>query len=234
MITIDGPVASGKSTMARLLAQHLGYYYINSGLLFRAMAYICAQYGSDKNVGSKSIGTEPIGTEIFCTEEELVALIKSHSIVYTFDQQAHIFVDGVDVTPQLKSAAIDRAASLISTYSGIRDIVLSMQREIAEDHNVVVEGRDAGTVVFPDADMSFFLTAPLAVRADRWRMNQVAKGVSFTSDQAQAAVLERDERDSSRSCAPLRIPEGAVTVDTGMRSVEDVLTELVALSGSKD
>lgn len=218
VITIDGPVASGKSTMARLLAQELGFYYINSGMLFRAIAYLLVS----------RYHYTPATIE-HASEQDLVALSGAHTILYKYRESAHVLIDGEDVTALLKSAAIDRAASLVSVHALVRDNVLSMQHEIAREHDCVVEGRDAGTAVFPNAELHIFLTAPLAVRAARWRKDQAAKGMAVTLEQAMAEITERDERDSSRACAPLRIPEGAVVIDAGLRTVSEVLAELVTL-----
>lgn len=218
VITIDGPVASGKSTMARLLAQELGFYYINSGLLFRAIAHVLvSQYRYDEITISRATG------------QELLAVSDQHVITYMYDNNAQVFIDGVNVTAQLKSAVIDRAASLLSVHELIREKVLHMQHEIAREHDCVVEGRDAGTVVFPSAEMHIFLTAPLSVRAARWRNDQAAKGLMVTFEQAMDEISERDNRDSSRSCAPLRVPIGAVVVDAGTRTIPEVLSDLIAL-----
>jgi cytidylate kinase len=218
VITIDGPVASGKSTMARLLAQQLGFYYINSGLLFRAIAYLLVtRYGYQAE------------TLEYASSQELLALIAHHTITYIYRESAQILIDDVDVTAQLKSVAIDRAASLLSVHEAVRDKVLHMQHDIAREHNCVVEGRDAGTVVFPDAELHIFLTAPLEVRAARWQKDQAGKGMTATLEQAMAEITERDERDSARVCAPLRIPQGAVVIDAGERTIPEILTELVFL-----
>ena len=222
VITIDGPVASGKSTMACLLAQQLDFYYINSGLLFRAIAYVLVtRYGYQAETLEDASG------------QELLALIARHTITYRYSESAQIIIDGVDVTAQLKSAAIDRAASLVSVHEAVRDKVLHMQHEISHEHNCVVEGRDAGTAVFPDAELHIFLTAPLEVRAERWRNDQVAKGVKVSLQQAIAEISERDERDSARLCAPLRIPDGAIVIDAGTRTIPEVLAELVMLVKSR-
>ena len=218
VITIDGPVASGKSTMARLLAQQLDFYYINSGLLFRAIAYVLvARYGYQAETLEHASG------------QELLSIIVHHTITYRYRESAQILIDGVDVTAQLKSAAIDRAASLVSVHEAVREKVLHMQHEIALTQNCVVEGRDAGTAVFPDAELHFFLTAPLEVRAGRWQKDQAGKDMVVTLEQAMTAIAERDERDSRRLCAPLRIPDGAIVIDAGTRTIPEVLAELVML-----
>jgi len=218
VITIDGPVASGKSTMARLLAQQLGFYYINSGMLFRAIGYLLV---SRYNYTSENIER--------ATGQDILQLLADHVITYIYHESAQIFVDGVDVTSLLKSAAIDRAASLVSVHEVVRDKVLRMQHEISRTHNCVVEGRDAGTAVFPDAELHIFLTAPLQVRAARWQKDQAAKGMIVDLEKAVAEIAERDKRDSERSCAPLRVPQGAVVIDAGMRTIPEILAELVSL-----
>lgn len=216
VITIDGPTASGKSTMARLVAQRLGFYYLNSGFLFRAAAYLLVnRYGYDATSLAAASG------------DDLVKKIMTHAIAYRYVDGAQISIDGVDVTPRLKDAVIDRAASLVSVYPEVRDYAMQLQRIIARDHDCVVEGRDAGSVVFPDAAVQIFLTAPLEVRAQRWHKDQLAKCNNVSLEQALAAVAERDARDSSRVCAPLCVPKHAVVVDAGERSVDEVLHELL-------
>jgi cytidylate kinase len=204
--------------MARLLAQQLGFYYINSGLLFRAIAYVLVTRYDYNDIQLET-----------ASGQELLAIIAHHTITYRYRESAQILIDGVDVTAQLKSAAIDRAASLVSVYEAVRDKVLRMQHDIAREHNCVVEGRDAGTIVFPDAELHIFLTAPLDVRAARWQKDQAGKGLVVTFEQSVAAIAERDERDSARACAPLRVPEGAIVINVGDRTIPDVLAELVSL-----
>lgn len=216
VITIDGPVASGKSTMARLLAQRLGFYYINSGFLFRAAAYLLVnRYGYDATSLASVSG------------QELVEKIMTHAIAYRYADGAQISIDGVDVTARLKDAVIDRAASLVSVYPEVRDYAMQLQRTIARDHDCVVEGRDAGSVVFPDAAVHIFLTAPLSVRAQRWQKDQLTKCNNVSYEAALSAVAERDARDSSRAYAPLCVPEHAVVIDSGDWSENEVLTELL-------
>jgi cytidylate kinase len=204
--------------MARLLAQQLGFYYINSGLLFRAIAYVLVTRYDYNDIQLET-----------ASGQELLAIIAHHIITYKYHESAQILIDGVDVTAQLKSAAIDRAASRVSVHEAVRDKVLQMQHEISHEHNCVVEGRDAGTAVFPGAELHIFLTAPLEVRAVRWQKDQAGKGLVVTFEQAVAEISERDERDSARACAPLRVPEGAVVIDAGERTIPDVLAELVML-----
>jgi len=215
IITIDGPAAS-KSSVARLLAQQLGYYYINSGLLYRALAYLLY-----KNADH----TLPLTF----SERDIDALLKSGRLQYDCDKQAnlHIKFNGDDITAQLKTGPISNLASQLSTNPYLREQLLQFQRQIAAHHDVIVEGRDSGTVVFPHADIKFFLTAPLAIRARRWQYDQDQRGNSMSEQEAYEQVRQRDKRDSERAVAPLQIPEGAHVIDNGDYSIEETVQLMI-------
>lgn len=204
IITIDGPAASGKSTIARLLAQELHYYYLCSGLLFRAVAYILInKYGySLEQLYNPSVA-------------DIEQLLHKHHFVYCYkDGKEQVIFDNNDITPYLKEATIDQASSIISLFQPVRDYLLIMQREIAANHNVVVEGRDAGSVVFPHAEYKFYIVAQVSIRAQRWLLSQQYKGKKYTKEQALHAIQERDTRDMVRTNAPLQKTEDAHSIDT--------------------
>ncbi len=208
IITIDGPTASGKSSVGRMLAKKLGYYYLYSGLLYRALAYLLKhEYGYDEenltNPGA----------------DDIAQVLDSKRFVYCYSDKnpEQVFFDGRDITPELKDRSVDRAASILSTNLAVREYLNELQRAIAKQVDVVVDGRDSGSVVFAHADYKFFLTASEQERAKRWREQQEKLGNSMTLEQAVEFIKERDSRDSHREHAPLRVPQGAHSIDnTGM------------------
>lgn len=214
IITIDGPAASGKSTVARRLACELSCYYLYSGLLYRAMAYLLVKhYGY--------------------TREQLAAPVEAHiheilasgrfCYRYTPEQGAQIFFDGADCTPWLKTHEIDDVASISSTAIVVREAVLRLQRDLAHNYDLVADGRDCGTVVFPEAQHKFFLTASPQIRAQRWHRDQQRLGKQLTFDEALAAVVERDERDTKRALCPLVIPQRAHVIDNSDLTMEETV-----------
>lgn len=223
IITIDGPTASGKSTVARLLAKHLDYYHLCSGLLFRALAYIL----------HTRVGYQP---DDFSNEhKDICKDIDCKHLEYKYDSKtgAHVFYKGVDVTPHLKNKVIDRYASLVATNKGIREALKKFQRSLAKKHNMIVEGRDSGSVVFPDADLKIFLTASPEARARRWLTDQKRKGKEYTYEQALMIVNERDARDKNRQIAPLVVPDGAVIVENSGMTLEQTVDTIIDLIKQK-
>ncbi len=211
IITIDGPVASGKSTIARMLADKLGYYYIYSGLLYRAVAYAAL----DNNITIENI-----------TEQQVHILFDM--LRYQYNGKEHICYHGKDITDQLFSPAVDDAASRISVLSHVRDTINSWQKELAQSHDAIVDGRDSGSVVFADADLKLYLDAPIEIRAQRWVDKQRKQGRTFTMQEAAAAIKQRDERDAQRSVAPLIVPDGAVILEN-VHDPEDIVQQIVKL-----
>lgn len=214
IITIDGPAASGKSTIARAVAKELGFFYINSGLLFRGIAYILV---------NKYVYT--LEKLFFPDPLDLQEIFVENRLKYLFDDQFHeqLFFDLQDITPWLKTTIIDKAASIVSTSIIVRDQVYSMQRRLAQSFDIVVDGRDAGSIIFSEAQVKFFLTASLEIRAARWQKEQESKGNAQTAEQARHAVHERDERDSMRSVAPLTIPIDGVLIDNSLLTQQQTL-----------
>ncbi len=198
IITIDGPVASGKSTVARLLAKKLGYQYLNTGLMFRAVAYLLYTKNRSLNL-----------TEL----------------VYTYNPQdgAQILYKDSNITPLLKTPEMDQLSSQVATQPEVRTALLTYQRQLAEKNNVVAEGRDTGTIVFPNADYKFFITASPEIRAKRWRGYQHKQGKEYSLKESINIIKERDQRDSAREVAPLIVPEDAHTIDTSAMSIEQAV-----------
>ena len=215
IITIDGPTASGKSTIAQLLAEQLSALYINSGLLFRAVAYILQSRGYD--------------VTYFNSHESIAALINDESVRYEYTPGTGVRIsfEEKDITPFLKTPDIDRAASLIATQPSVRQALLNYQRKLADDFDAVADGRDCGTVVFPEADYKFYITADLRARAMRWqRTHNDHKNLSL--EEIEKIIAQRDKRDSSREIAPLKPAHDALIIDTSNMTIQEVLNTLRA------
>lgn len=215
IITIDGPTASGKSSVARMLAQHLHFYYLSSGILFRGLAYILIHefHYQEKNIENVRV-------------EDLRRAIDPQRFIYRYSihQNEQLFFDGVDISNYLRNPTITQYSSLLGGQPVVRDALLKLQHTIAAQHNVVAEGRDIGSTVFANAEVKFYLTASVSVRVQRWYHDQKAKGVSISPEQALKNVQERDERDMNRATAPLVIPEKALIIDSSALSKDQVLS----------
>lgn len=170
IITIDGPAASGKSSIARELARYYNCYYLNTGLLYRSIAYLLF---NDKQLNIKLDLTKITSV----TLQELEDLLKDKKLVYEydFDKNEQVFINGKNVTSLLKDSFMDNIASLASANISVRSAILEYQRDIGKKYSLVVDGRDCGSVIFPYADYKFFLTASLEVRAYRWQQDQLKR-----------------------------------------------------------
>lgn len=197
-VAIDGPVGAGKSTAARECAKRLGFVYCDTGALYRAVGLYCVRNGFDpKNPSEVADCPDKIKVEI--------------SLV---DGVQHVFLNGEDVSEDIRLPEISMAASAVSAVPEVRKALLGIQREIAEKNNVVMDGRDIGTVVLPNADVKIFLTAKPEIRAKRRYDELVKKGVETTFDEVLNDLNERDYNDSHRAEAPLKQAEDAVLADT--------------------
>lgn len=214
IITIDGPTASGKSTTAQMLSRKLGFFYLNSGFLYRALAYILMN-----NNGYTAKNMHAV------TKEDIRA-IELDSLTYSSDDldNPHIHYMNKEITGYLKANAdIDQASSILSINSEIRNALLDVQRTIGKKHDLVIDGRDAGSVVFPYADFKFYLTAPLEIRARRWMYDQSLRGKTIKLEEALQQLRVRDERDMNRTVAPLKVPEGAIILDNEAYTLEETV-----------
>jgi len=220
IITIDGPAASGKSTAARMLAKELGFYYINTGLLYRAIAYLLINKCAYKE--NQLRDPDPLDLKEYIDPEKLV---------YDFDKdfKEQIIFEGENITPFLKTSFIDKGASIVSTNGMVRELLLEIQRVAAQRFNVVAEGRDTGSVVFPEADVKIFLSASLKVRAERWRQEQEKKGNPYSQEDAKNIIDDRDRRDKERAIAPLTIPDDAIFIDNSKLDIDQTLAKVIDL-----
>ena len=214
IIAIDGPVGSGKSTVARRVGQLLDYIYIDTGAMYRAVALKALRNGISLEAG-----------------EDLVTLAGDSKIdLRAQDGTQQVFLDGEDVTSQIRSAEISQAASKVATVSGVRRVLVAEQRRAGHKGGVVMEGRDIGTVVFPDAELKIFLTASAGVRAGRrWREHQ-QKGDSIDLERTLEEVRERDQRDRERATSPLVQAADAVLIDSTAMDAEEVARLIVLLA----
>ncbi len=218
IITIDGPVASGKSTIARLLAANLDIYYINSGSIYRACAYILLQ----KYMYTISQLKQPSFITI------VDHIITSGDLVYIHDSltQEQIYYQHQNITTYLKSADVDAGASIISAIPAIRIYINNFLRNISKDYSIVIDGRDTGSVIFPHATHKFYITASLDVRVNRWKEAQKQLGNILSFETASQLIQERDLRDSTRQADPLCVPDNAIIIDSSHYSQQELLQHL--------
>ena len=217
-IAIDGPAGAGKSTMARRLAKELGYYYVDTGAIYRTVAYFFDLWGvSPKDIDgiTRYIDELTVGIE------------------YDEDGIQHMIMNGMDVTEDIRSQDISQKASLVSAHAIVRDMLLDMQRDVAKEHNVVMDGRDIGTVVLPKATVKFFLTASAEVRAQRRTDELLAKGQKANYNQILKEIQQRDYQDTHREVAPLKMCRDAVKLDTSDIDIEQVVAEMTAIIAKK-
>lgn len=223
IITIDGPTASGKSSLAHTIAQKLGLSHLNSGLLFRGLAYILLTY-YDYSCDQLQ---HPLAHDVdaIFDNQQLEYIVKDNKVMLIYK--------GCDLTPFLKSQSMDQAASLVSLDLHVREKILIFQRDYAQQHNVVVDGRDAGSVVFPNADLKIFLTASPEVRAERWRISNLQKGKKYTFEQALHEIVTRDQRDATRLVAPLIVPQNAFIIDNSTMDMQQTFEQFMHIFSSK-
>ena len=198
-VAIDGPSGAGKSTVARRIAGDFGFIYVDTGAIYRTVGLAAARRG---------IRPED--------KEAVVALLPEISIrlAYAEDGLQHMFLDGEDVSGEIRTPQISRYASAVSAYPEVRAYLMEMQRSLARENDVVMDGRDIGTVVLPDAGLKIFLTASPEVRARRRYDELRAKGQDVTFEDVLRDLIERDDNDTSRAAAPLRAADDAVLLDT--------------------
>jgi cytidylate kinase len=215
IIAIDGPSGAGKSTLGKMLAKELGLLYLDTGAMYRAVALLALSEGID---------TSGPGPMTDAAERSDIRLSGEPG-------DLHVSLNGKDVTEAIRKADVGQAASVISTISGVRRSLVERQRRLGKEaeKGAVLDGRDIGTVVFPDADYKFFLTAKPEARARRRFEEDRAKGRAESFEETVREINRRDERDSTREDSPLRIAEDAVVIDTSEMEIEDVLAAMLAV-----
>ncbi len=215
-IAIDGPAGSGKGTVSRIVARKLGIPYIETGALYRAVAYYLKEKGLIE------------GRELKASDEEIARALEGVSITQEYvDGEARTYLDGKDITDLIRTAEIGQLASVVSARRVVRDYLLELQRKLARNGGVI-EGRDIGTVVLPDAEVKIFLTASLEERARR-----KASQLGIPYGEALRELKERDERDMNRRVAPLRKAPDAILIDSTDMTVEEVVERILEIARSR-
>lgn len=210
IIAIDGPAASGKSTTAKLLAKKLGYVYLDTGAMYRA----CALAALNDNISH----SDPIGLD---------KMLQTIDIRIEYSPEGNqVLLNGIDVTKRVREEDMSRLASDISILKPIREKMVALQRKMGESGGVVMDGRDIGTVVFPNADLKFFMIATAEERAHRRCEELAHKGKAACYETVLAEMIERDRQDSTRALAPLKPAEDALEIDTTSLSIEEQVDTL--------
>lgn len=209
-IAIDGPSATGKSTLAKALAKELSFIYIDTGAMYRAVGL----YNIRKNIDLNN-------------EADVVNTLKDISIdIKYIDKEQRIFLNGKDVSNQIREEKVGTAASIVSTYKKVREVLVDLQRSLANVQNVIMDGRDIGTVVLPNASLKIFLTASSEERTKRRYLELKEKGKDVSIEDVAKELKERDERDTKRANSPLTKAEDAVLVDTTNMNIEQTIEHI--------
>ena len=214
-IAIDGPAGAGKSTMARACAQALGYLYVDTGAIYRTVGYYMRLMG----VGPKD-------------KDGIARLIDEVNIDIRYeDGVQHMILNGADVTGEIRTPEMSMYASGVSAQPCVRAFLLDMQRQLARTHSVVMDGRDIGTVVFPNAELKIFMTADPAIRAQRRYAELTGKGEQVTLEEVMQNLLERDHADQTRAISPLRKADDAIVLDNSFMTIGEELEWALELIG---
>lgn len=210
-IAIDGPAGAGKSTIARRLAKELGYYYVDTGAIYRTVAYFFDLWGispKDADGISRYIDELTVGIE------------------YDDDGVQHMIMNGMDVTADIRTQEISQKASLVSAQPIVREMLLDMQRQVALEHNVIMDGRDIGTVVLPKATVKIFLTASAEVRANRRTKELLERGQKADYNRILQEIQQRDYQDTHREIAPLKPARDSIKLDTSAMDIDGVIAAI--------
>lgn len=210
-IAIDGPAGAGKSTIARRLAKELGYVYVDTGAIYRTVAYFFDTWGiSPKDIDGITRYIDELNIDIWYDEDGL----------------QHMYMNNIDVTDDIRTPEISQKASLISAHAIVRDMLLDMQREVAEQHDVIMDGRDIGSVVLPKATVKFFLTASPEVRARRRTKELLEKGQKADYEKILKEIQQRDFQDTHREVAPLKMTRDSIKLDTSDMGIDEVIAAM--------
>lgn len=212
-IAIDGPAGAGKSTIAKLIAKKKNYIYVDTGAMYRAMALYFLETGIKAD-----------------EQEEISHVVDQIDVTITYENGEQIvWLNGRNVNGMIRTEEVSRMASATSVNSDVRAKLVELQRKLASKENVVMDGRDIGTVVLPNADVKVYLTASSAVRAKRRYEEQIAKGEECNLEEIEKDIIERDHRDMTREISPLKQAEDAILLDSSDMTIEEVADAVIAL-----
>ena len=212
-IAIDGPAGAGKSTIARKVAEELGFIYVDTGAMYRSMALYFLRNGIE--------GSDEEKVSSACDDIEV-------SIEYE-DGKQQVILNGENVNDFIRTEEVSRMTSDTSKYPKVREKLLSLQRDLAKKKDVIMDGRDIGTCVLPDADLKIYLTATSGERARRRYKEQMERGIECDFDQIEKDIIARDKQDMNRAVSPLRQAEDAILVETSEMSIEEVVSRIISL-----
>ncbi|WP_300753074.1 (d)CMP kinase [uncultured Brachyspira sp.] len=207
IITLDGPSGAGKSTIAKLTAKKLSFKYLDTGAMYRAVTLYMIKH---------NINTD--------NNNEVISALNNLNI--SFDNAGRIYLDNEDVTEEIRSSEVVNLVSKVSSISVVRQNMVSLQRKIAEGGNYVVDGRDIGSVVFPNAKYKFYMDASLDERAKRRYNEELSKGKTLTYEEVRESIRKRDEFDSNRKDSPLVVPDNAYIIDTTSMTIDEVAEKI--------
>lgn len=221
LITLDGPGGSGKTTLALMIAKHLNFFCLNSGYLYRGLAYVLKTvYGyNDTTIQSVAV-------------DDVEAIFNSPHFRYVYESGVVSMYWDVNITSFLKDVEISKLAAIIAKQEGVRNILRRYEKSLVQGIDAVIEGRACGSVVYPHADIKFYVTASQDVRAARLQQDQLKRGKNISISQALHQVQVRDEMDMNRLIEPLICPEGAIVLDSSVATVQELLK--IALHAIKD
>ncbi|HEY6951521.1 MAG TPA: (d)CMP kinase [Bacteroidota bacterium] len=211
-IAIDGPAASGKSTTAELVARKLGYVHLDTGAMYRAITFGILQKGISASA-----------------KKEVQEFAQKANLVVRPDERHSniIILNGVNVTVEIRSPEVTRNVSTVSSYEAVRSVLVREQRKLAEHGGIVLEGRDIGTVVLPDADLKIFMVASVTERARRRKKDLLTVGIEVEDEEVAREIEERDRKDSTREVSPLRMAEDAIKLDTSDLTIDEQVDFIV-------
>lgn len=213
-IAIDGPAAAGKSTIAKITAEKLGYTYIDTGAMYRALTHKALSQNIDTTDG-----------------EKLERLVRNTAIVLSPSTKGQaVIVDGHDVSEAIRLQQVTANVSAVAAHTGVRQLMVEKQRQLANGTGVVMDGRDIGTAVLPDAELKIFMTASVEERALRRHLENGKRGITTSLAELQAEISERDRADSEREVSPLKQAEDALLIDTTAMSIEEVANQISELA----
>lgn len=212
-VAIDGPAGAGKSTIAKLAAKKLEFIYVDTGAIYRAMALFCIRNGVKAD--------DEAGIVKACQEAEV-------SIQYV-DGEQRVILNGENVNALIRTEEVSKMTSVVSVFKEVREKLLELQRNVAANNNVIMDGRDIGSNVLPNADVKIYLTASVETRAMRRYKEQVEKGFDVKIEDIEKDIIERDYRDSHREHAPLMIAEGATVLDSSDMTIDEVVEKIIEM-----